>query len=157
MHACSTSSPFCHRSTQRKTPHMNDKPSPSFLQQFTQAPLWVKISAVATLALGGAIAKSIRDNGTTALGYTGALFAAALPCIVALFAVALMFKMPWRHGITLAVAMVVASFSFEEFPKLFEPRLGPGFLSHLVGGVAALLVAAMSAVVLAKALGTRNK
>ena len=136
---------------------MNNNPSQSFFQQLAQAPLSAKIAATATLALGGAIANVVRDSGKEALGNSGSIIAAAIPVIVALFAIALMFKIPWRLGITLAVTLVVASFSFEEFPKFLEPRLGPGFLSHLVGGCAAVLFAAVCAVILGKSLGGRDK
>lgn len=136
---------------------MNNNPSKSFFQQVAQSSLSTKIAAIATLALGGATANTVRENSKEVLGNFGSIFVSAVPIIVALFAIALMFKFPWRLGITLAVTLVVASFSFEEFPKLLEPKLGPGFLSHLVGGFAAVLLAAVSAVILGKSLGGHDK
>lgn len=128
-----------------------------FFQQVKQSSLLTKIAAIAILAFGGAVANVVRENGAELLGYTGSIFASAVPIIAALFSIALMFKIPWQQGIILAVALVVVSFAFEEFPKLLASKLGPGFLSNLVGGIAAVLLAAVTVFVLAKALGGQNK
>ncbi len=128
-----------------------------FVQQVVQSSLLTKIAALATLAFGGAVANAVGENGAEVLGYAGSIFAAAVPIIAALFVTALMFKIPWRLGIILAVALVVVSVSFEEFPKLLAPKLGPGFLSKLAGGIAAVLLATVSVFFLGKLLGGQNK
>lgn len=128
-----------------------------FVQQVVQSSLSTKIAAIVTLAFGGAVANAVRENGGEVLGYAGSIFTAAVPIIAALFAIALMFKIPWRLAITLAVALVVVSFSFEEFPKLLAPQIGPGLFSSLAGGFAAVLLAAVCVFVLGMTLGGQNK
>lgn len=128
-----------------------------FVQNVVQSSLLTKIAAIATIAFGGAVATAVRQNGAEVLGYAGSIIAAAGPIIAALFVIALMFKIPWRLGITLAVALVVVSVSFEEFPTLLAPTLGPGVLSNFAGGVAAVLLGAVTSFVMGKSLGVQDK
>ena len=135
---------------------MSVQTNPTPFQRISILPYPVIISCVGLLALGGAAGHSMREATEPILGYVGSIFVSAVPCVAALFAVGLLIKFPWKTAIAGSILLVVGAFAFEELPKLLEPRLGSGFVCHLVAGIAAMIAAFVSYVVLSKLLTIRG-